>query len=344
MQGQQELNHQYNEISIFDILQIFWKQKWVILTTVMVCLGISVTYIHFAKPVYQANAYIISPTLGDIAPLNVGRSYEKNALLKPFSTEDIYKVFVDTLLSESIKRDFFNQVYLPSLTDKERSAAPGDILYASFLKKLTIKEDTKFKPSKFSVVADTNNPSKSREWVKKYIDFADKQAVNELVGSIKSQNTALAQQVEQKIEGLREVAKSNRADRLAQLHDALVIAKATGTADYPVNLSKNNLDPTTKMYFRGSKSLESEISVLSERKSDDAYIPNLRALESEYNFYSKMTVPAEAVKPYRLDGVINLPESPIAPKVSLIILLGIVIGLFGGSFLALLIGTRSRKR
>lgn len=333
-----------DEITLLDLMLELWKQKWLILIITLICFGIGATYLLIAKPVYEAKAYIVSPTEGDISKLNVGRSYSKNSPVKMFRINEVYNIFSDVLLSESIKQDFFKQVYLPSLSAQQRESLSEEKLFNNFLKKFLIKEDSHAIPVKYTIIADTDNPAKAREMIIQYVALAEKKALFELKTLIDGQYRVLAINIERKIVGIKEVAKNNRIDRLAQLNEALTIAKETGVVKFAMNTSLTNLDAAPMLYMRGSKALESEIRILSSRKTDDSFASNLRNLEIKYNFYRNLNVPIDAIRMFRVDGDITLPEAPIKPKVFFILMVSLFTGILLGSFTALIRNAFLRKK
>jgi chain length determinant protein (polysaccharide antigen chain regulator) len=320
------------EFSFMQQLDVFWQQKWLILVITVLCFVLSGAYLLQIKPVYEAKAVIIPPTLSDISQLNIGSSDLGDYPIAALTIKDVYDVFSNTLLSESVRLDLFNQIYWPSLTEEQRKSSSKDKLFSSFLKIITVKEVPRTSPIKYVVTADANSPEKARSWLNQFFDIVRKQTINELEKSTNTQNQILAVNAKQKIVGARKIAENTRLDRIAQLKDALIIAKSSGIIDFSNTRVLNN----SMLYLRGTKSLQSELDVLHSRKSNDPFTPNLRELENEYRFYSSLEVALDTLKPFRFDGAIFLPESPIKPKSSLILILGLICGLICGSAIALI--------
>lgn len=338
MDGQQlKPFYDNREISLIDLFNILWQQKILILTVTLVCFLLSTMYLAITKPVYEAKAYLVAPTLGDIAALNAGRSNLKNSPLTPLNVDDVYQVFSDALISKSVQYDFFQNIYLPSLSKKKRNNVSKNKLFAAYANNITIKEDTKTKPVKYTIIARAENARKVHDWVKQYVDLANKKAISLMIQTVTIQNKELALQLQHQIDQKKQEVKSERLDRLAQLEEALKIAQATGVTN-PIVMSDSKLDSVSMMYTRGSKALESEIKALNMRKNDDPFAHNLRKLESDYAFYEKLVIPTASIKMFRLDGGINMPDSSIAPKYKLILMLGLLGGIIIGCFVALLRG------
>ncbi|WP_298623594.1 LPS O-antigen chain length determinant protein WzzB [uncultured Legionella sp.] len=325
--------NQNNEFSFMHQMETFWQQKWWILVITVFCFGLSAVYLAQKKPVYEAKVVTVPPTLRDISQLNVGRSSLIDYPLGALTVKDVYGVFANILLSEAVRVDLFNQIYLPSLTEEQRTKLSKDKLYANFLKIITIKEIPRTSPIKFIVTADANSPEKAKAWLEQFFGIIEKRTANELVQAINTQNHALAVNAKQEIESARVIAEKTKQDRIVQLKDALVISKSSGIID---SVNKRALDDDSMLYMRGSKSLQSELDVLLARKSNDAFTPRLRELENEYRVYNNLNVTEDSIKSFRFDGAIFLPESPIQPKSSLILMLGLICGLICGSAVALI--------
>lgn len=316
---QQIKNPKYSdELSLIDLLQLklFWQQKWLILIITLFCTGISVAYLFFTKPIYEAKATITAPTVGDISILNYGLSNKELSQAENFGVGRVYQIFRDVLESESIKQLFFNKIYLPSLTEKQKKSDSRDKLFNSYLKNILIKEDihripTKYNrvPAKYIIIVNSDSFVKSREWIKQYLALVEKKAVAELAQLINSHNVALAK----RINLLKEVEEKKQIYRFRQLKEALVIAKGVGMQNASINISENS-------------------------------IHNLQILESKYNYYSKLKLSNEEMRIFRLDGAIQYSETPIKPKIKLILLLGLIMGLMLGFATASLRNALTNKK
>ena len=95
--------------------------------------------------------------------------------------------------------------------------------------------------------------------------------------------------IENTITGKRELAKQRRLDQILRFREAIVIADSLGIrkredATSFIKSSQMNLDIITSenpLYYRGTLSLEAEISILEKRKSDDPFIFGLRDLQEQ---------------------------------------------------------------
>ncbi|WLH94296.1 Wzz/FepE/Etk N-terminal domain-containing protein [Pseudomonas hefeiensis] len=325
-----------DEIDLIELVRGLWAQKWLILgVTLLVTVGAGL-YAFLSKPVYEAKLFIMPPTQNDIAELNYGRG--KSTELNIYSIKYVYDVFARNLQGESLRQKFFNEVYLPSLSEDERKGAL-DRLYERFSRELAIRGPGKGTPDRFSITVQGVDPVKATEWARSYVQRASEAAESELIKNVTAEASVRARNLEQRIVSLRENAQRVREDRIQQLREALKIAESIGLTSPAINSTAAvdiTVETGNKMdYQRGSKALAAEIEALESRSSDDAFIKDLRSLQMRYSFYRKLNIDAESISVYRQDGSVEVPESPIKPRKALILLLGVVVGGVLGSLIAL---------
>lgn len=334
MRGQQTgAIYSNDEIDVVALLRLLWQKKWVIFFVTLLTIAIGCLKIWNTQPVFEAKAFIVPPTAGDIAPFNYGRSYDKNSLLKPFQVKDVYKVFSSSLLSQASMWTLFNKAYLPTLPAEHRNKVTLNALYKNFSSTLMVKDDIKT-PMKYTVVARSTNVADAAKWLERYIDVVKQDAINNMLNIVMSENQSLAHDFEQRINTVREIAKEQRYDRIKQLQEALNVAQAMESEVKlpPKKASLNN----ASLSGRSSKVLKAEIDTLYARQSDDAFAPELRKLEGEYNFLRKITINPADVAVFRLDGNIDISDTPIAPRKRLILAFSLTLGLVLGVVLVLM--------
>lgn len=326
-----------NEVDLIALARGLWGQKWLILAVTLLVTAGAAAYAYLSKPVYQAQLFIMPPTQNGIAELNYGRG--KSTELDPYSIKHVYDVFARNLQGESLRQTFFNEVYLPSLDESQRTGAL-DRLYERFSRELVIKGAGKDTPDRYSVTVQSGDPVRATEWAKAYVARASEAAEAELIKNVTAEAAVRARNLEQRIVGLRETAQRVREDRIQQLREALKIAEAIGLTSPSINSTAAvdiTVETGNKMdYQRGSKALAAEVKALESRASDDAFISDLRSLQMRYSFYRKLDIDPESISVYRQDGSVEVPQSPIKPRKALILLLGIIAGGMLGGFMALI--------
>ncbi|AZD56211.1 Wzz/FepE/Etk N-terminal domain-containing protein [Pseudomonas chlororaphis subsp. aurantiaca] len=326
-----------NEIDLIELVAALWAQKLLIISLALAVVLAAAMYAFFSKPVYEARVYLQSPTLNGIADFNYGRT--SGAELTPFTIKDVYEVFTRNLQSESLRRTFFNEVYLPSLPASERGGSQ-DVLYANFLRTLTIGLPSKEQPDRYSVIVQGENPAQVADWVKAFAARAGVAAKKEMISNATREAEVRARNLDQQISTLQETESRIRQDSITRLREALAIAEAIGLQNPPIISGNLSVELSAGMdgqltYMRGSRALKAEIKNLEARKSDDPFIGQLRALQIKQSFYTDLQVNPDTVSVYRQDGPIEQPDRPIKPQKGLIMLLGLILGGVLGLIIAL---------
>ncbi|WP_339079467.1 LPS O-antigen chain length determinant protein WzzB [Pseudomonas sp. TMP9] len=325
-----------DEIDLVELFQSLWAQKWLIVFITLVFAVAAASYAYLSKPVYQASAAVLPPSLSDIAGFNLGRTGADEGGLKPFLVDDVYVVFVGNLQSDKSRRKFFKEFYLPSLEDAQRVGSQ-DNLYKAFNEKFSIKATDKTQPDRYSIVVEHHKPDSASALVKQYIDQVSVRSLEDVLQNGKRELAVQARNIEQQIKSGRNSAKIRRDDRTKQLKEALTVADAIGLDNPPVvNTELSAFMDGSLMYMRGAKSLRAEMEVLQARVSNDPFIPGLRDLEAKYQLLTEVSIDRSNVAVFRQDGEIGVPDQPIKPKKALIVALGIVLGGMLGMFIALI--------
>lgn len=329
-----------DEIDLIELIRGLWQQKLLIIFSTLVVSGIAVAYALLSKPIYEVRVFVQPPSQNDIAHLNYGRGGDSG--LSMLSVKDVYEIYLRSLQSESLRREFFRSIYVPSLTAEER-AGSQDELYARFQAVLLLGGGGRDNPTRYFVKINLPDPQLAAEWAVRYVEMAGRHGRDEVITDIKADATVKANNLKQEITAARESARKQREDEIIQLNEALRVAKSIGLEQPPIISNSLSGELSAGMggaltYMRGSKALEAEIDNLRKRASDDPFVSNLRERQEAMGFYRGMEVSEGVVQVYRQDGAIESPDRPIKPRKPLIIGLGFVIGVTLGVVLALLRG------
>lgn len=331
-----------DEIDPFELLDGLWKQKWLVFLVALVFAGGALIYALIAPSIYEARLLVQPPTQNDISQLNYGRGASSD--LRMLSVKDVYEVFLRNLQSESLRRDFFQTIYLPSLTEKERKESV-DELYQDFQDVLSIQAASQSNPGLFYVRVNTGDSRLAADWVVRYVEMAGHLGRSEVILDVIADARMKAKNLKQEIAAARESARRLREDQIAQLTEALNVARTIGLQKTPIIAAGVSGEVSTVMngaltYMRGIEALQAEIKNLRDRASDDPFVPKLRQRQEAADFYGMLQIDPEGVKVYRQDGGIESPEEPVRPKRLLVVFLGFVAGLTFGLGVALLRGVR----
>lgn len=312
-------------------IRSLWQKKLIVLGFAILGAVLAAVYALTATPVYEAKAFVVAPSQNDIANFNYGRM--KEAELLPYSVKDVYDIFTRRLQAESLRRDFFNKVYVPSLPQEDRKGAQ-DVLYSKFSQVLRVVPPLKETSDRYSVVVQTDNPEQAKEWVGAFIAQAGDLAKSEMIKNVSIESEVRARNLDQQIRSARENSRRAREDSIVKLNEALRIAESIGLEKPPaitVNQSVIASGESGQLtYMRGSIALKAEIENLQTRKSDDPFTDRLRDLQDKYSYFKSLRTEPGLVAVYRQDGVVELPDNPVKPNKPLILLLGSIGGLILG--------------
>lgn len=340
-----------DEIDLRELFANLWAERLLIVLVTLVIGGAAAAYAFLSTPVYEAKSSLLPPRLSDIVGYNLGRGATKpgqagagaaQSDLATFTVKDVYDVFTRNLLSEAAKRDFFRDVYLPSLPEDKR-ALPQDELLERFNKLLSAKApDVKNRPEYFEVRVELDDPALAAEWVNQFVMRAAERSLRDMQRNVRSEVSTRIQTIEQQIEVLRNAALKRRQDRIAQLSEALRVAEAVGqeqplitTLSATSSGELGSFDGSL-MYMRGAKAIRAELQVLETRQSDDPFILELRDLQDRLELLQRIDVKPDNVAVFTLDSVAEVPETPIKPKKTLILAIGLVLGGMLGVLIALI--------
>ncbi|MFT4059306.1 MAG: Wzz/FepE/Etk N-terminal domain-containing protein [Legionella sp.] len=311
-------------ISLFGLLHELYRNKTLLLLSSLLGLVIGFAVIFFSEPVYEAKIRINAPNEGGIAPLNIGRT-GKDPVLKPILLADAYYIFRNALLSDAVKTEFFKRFYQLDFQKMQNKPLSVEQLRASLAHNLAVVENPQALGDKYihyTVAIRGHNPKQVAQWLAEYINLAQKHALQAVLKMTRQQTAVLLAHTQQKINIARTQAKQQRLDRIVQLKEKIHLAQWEDMND---DLMMDN-----EPYPDNPARLRAEIKNLSERKSDDAFIPGLRFMQAQVQFYNSLKINTNNVRLYRLDGMIEIPDYPIAPRKRLILMVYLAIGFLVG--------------
>ena len=334
-----------DEIELFDLVHGIWRQKlWVGLVAAPI-LAVGVAYALMAAPVYEAKLFVEPPTQNDIAQLNFGRGGDSGLI--PLTVKEVYETHLQALQSEAVRNKFFRDVYLPSLSD-ERRRGSRDALYSDFNRVLTVAP-AKGSSTRYAVTATMHDPQQATKWVGAFNELAAQSAKRKVLESNRSDMLIKADNLQSQISSEKNSARKEREDRIAQLKEALVVARSVGLEKPPLISEPLSVQVSAAMggsltYMRGSKALEAEIATLEARSSDEPFINGLRPRQEKITFYREFKLDPSVIRVFEQDGEVELPDQPIKPKKSLIVIISLVLGLGAGLLTAVVKDLWIRRR
>lgn len=326
------------EMDVRELIARLWNQKMLIALVAMVVTVLAALYAFLASPLYEAKLFNEPPSRNDVAALNYGRGGGSG--LSQIGPNDVYTVYLRHLHSEALRRDFFREYYLPMVSSGNTEGSI-DRLYREFNQVLRVVP-VQGRENRFYIICQLSDPLQAVDWVTRYVDMAVERAKSEILKGAHGEAQAKADSIERDIASQRETVQMLRKDRIAQLTEALRVARSVSLDNPPI--ISNNLSSEmdgSLMYMRGAKALEAELTNLRERGSDDPFIANLREKQESLKFYRNLSVLPESFDVYWQDGVAESPDAPLKPRKAMIIAFGVMVGVLLGVAMALVrIGRR----
>lgn len=341
---------QEDEITPLELWHMLLRRRTVILATWITCLGGALAYVLLATPRYEAIVYVDKPLASDIATLNVGRTYSID--LRPYTTEDVFEYFTRELRSDRAFQRFVRTIYLASLANG--SAQDSDSHLYRIVRKLLevhVPDDKGRGRSLYSVRTAANDPKLASEWLGAFLEQVSRDATAKLLADNRMEIDLHIRNMRSELEQMRLTATQKRQDRLAELGEALTIAKSINLHGPQVSAlrvpAQDALAPFLDgrmLYARGVKSLSAEVKNLRSRESDDPFVPGLRDGQARLRLLQAIQPDLASLKIFNIDGAIIMPDKPAWPRKLVIFGLATTLGLFAGMALALAVEFTSRDR
>lgn len=314
-----------NEVDLFTLLQTFWQQKKIIAATSVVCGLIALGYAYFVTPEYQVSSVLRPAAINELDALNRSGVYTlppSEALLKVGSSLESYEARLsffeanEPLFSQfkrpgrTLEQSFeeFNRDFLKLLLPDPKkadslSATIGLVLYypegVDGVQILNGFVDRAITFAREQIAADLKVIVNNRlTELKGKIDAArsnyetEKQA--RMATLLENDNLKRAQ-LQDELKALRQQLKVERTDRMAQLSEAIGIAKSLGiqkpttpsamgdsarVGDASLMRTEIN-NQQIPLYFLGVEALEAERTALQQRKNDDFTEKRIAQIASE---------------------------------------------------------------
>lgn len=263
-----------DEIGFFELMVNMWARRKLIGASIILVSIAAIVYVLLVPPIYEAKIFVQPPSQESVAHLNYGRGEMTG--LKVLGIEDVYAVFLQHLQSESARYEYFSAAVLPALSDDRFEKSKSE-LFMEFSKSLTVLMPSKVAPQLFVVSLEHSDPVEAAHWVSGFVALVSKRAKEELINGVRSDAELKAVNLDNRVSGVKEIARKQRADHVDRLREALVVARSIGL-DRPTGFLKENGSLTeadgSLAYMRGSIALEAEIKNLQNRPSDEPFIMN----------------------------------------------------------------------
>jgi len=337
-----------DNFDLYELLITLWNSKWLVTAvTVVAALG-SIVYALQLQQIYKAEALLFPPKAKDIQSLNFFRE-QVEIIGEKFtgtSAENVFNKFKQNLKSRTLHKKFIQEKGLMEILAPDRNAETNvENIYQGFADMIKLGK----KGGAISLSIEMHDGEIAAQWVNDFIEFIDKETVNVLIDEFKISITNQIKGVEYKIASKRQMAKRRRVDQIIRYNEAAIIADSLGikrrvdatniiqTVQPGTQMNVDIATASTPLYYLGSEALNTEISVLRNRQSDDPFIGGLRDLQERLTLLNSFKFDIEKMSVVYIDQAAYPPKYAISPNRRLIVSLATVVGLFSGIFLVFLI-------
>ena len=297
-------------------------------------------YALTATEIYKTSIYIIPPQQKDINALNITTKDGRRlvSLDSEISVNEVYNTFMVNAQSRKYQRDFFfdNNIYQYfDETDNEKS-------FESFHKNMSFRLQSKVlsrevREEKFLTVSFLHtNSQEAADFLNQYINTVILKTSNELAKGINKLISKKRDVIQGEVDSKINLAKQITKDRIVQLEEALVIARklniqsiqSSVTNQQSVIMTDENLINNNPLYLYGVNALRVEIETLRTRKSEESFVPGLRALQQKVEALEIIQVNPSEVIAAQIDQKALPNKMRYSPKRKLIVFLGLIFGIF----------------
>lgn len=348
-----------DEIDLFELWLNLVEEKVTIITTFFITVIIAGLYAFLSTPTYQAKSYLLPPSENLISPLNA-LNLATNRLEKTYTRESVFNLFKQNLESRTLLRKVFNQNDLYTVygtkVSTTASKAQKRQAYQNAFEKFLKSYEVSFQDKKKNILNGINvslelpsSPTLTIKVLNDIISLARETSINELYTAISTRKKILLKHYQSLIDSARKIALNKRLDKIQAIDEALQI---TTSLNQHKPILKQNMQVFLKkglsneiaLYLLGSDLLTSQKSVLENRKSDDAFIPQLRDWQAKIGLIQSVDIDKNQFDVVKMDTLESFSEK-VKPKKALILAVAGVLGLMLGIFIALIRhAIKSRKR
>ncbi len=346
---------QSDEIDLRELFCTLWNAKWTIVLITLACTIIAAAYAFLATPIYQASARTLPPISSGLAAYNLGSQLTGINIVRTITgyptpgierltADAAYKAFLQRLDSDTVRLQFFNELYLPAHRDTTNTNQI-EALWKRLAKNLNVKLP---KPGEYAatVSIDGTDPEVIAVWANAYVDLAVNATRQDLLSDLAGEVALRKQAVSDQIATLRKVARQTRDDRIQRVQNALTVAESIDLQVPPagsplISVNSGAIGDTgtlldgSMMYLRGAKALRAELELLNSRENDDAYIAELPDLLKTQALLASIDLNPEKLSVITWDRAATVPEDPVKPKKAASVVLGIIVGLILGVLFSL---------
>ncbi|HGL4294441.1 TPA: LPS O-antigen chain length determinant protein WzzB [Citrobacter sedlakii] len=294
-------NNEPEQIDLIDLVVQLWRGKVIIIACVIIAILLAVGYLAVAKEKWTSTAIITQPDAGQLATY----SNAMNVLYGGNAPR------INDLQSNMIGR--FNSAFSALSETLDNQDEP---------EKLTIDASVKGQPLPLKVTYQAPTAEDAQKTLAKYIQQVDETISKEVNADLAKSITTRTSDFEQSLEAQEKVAQEQKALRIAQISQALSVAKEANIKLPQVQQADQVSQDT--MFMLGSDALSSMVQNEATRPlalSDGYYQTrqNLLAVKA-------LKIEPDSVHAYRYVMKPTLPIRRDSPKKAITLVLAVLLG------------------
>lgn len=322
-----------NELDLIELVQLLWKNRLTIILFTAIVTGTSLLYALYSTPTYQVQTTALPVSESELSRYNQVALLDSS--LNPLNPEQAFSIFLRYLNSNQLRRDFFESFYLPNQFEGTPDALQSEQLWREFNTILNIDAPSQKGPIKATVKFEGPSPQLITLWANQYMELALNAAKNNASNNIKSAISTKLASLNTRIATLRQAAEQERRNQIIRLQEALSLANEINLQLPP---SSGNLITSYSgemSYLRGYQALQAELDILTNRKNNDPFTPELPALLKQKALLESIEIP-EGFSMATIDEIAVMPELPSKPNKKLIVAIGVLLGAMISVFFVLI--------
>lgn len=347
---------QVDEFTLADLWRVIIRHKMIVLSSLLVAIVVAVLYLTYQKSVYTAVAHLLPPRQQHVQELQIDYQGTDTLEIEMYTPESVYSLFLSNLRSTGVRREFFdsrNLVQHYTMDALDEDANVDRIFDERFDASLRVQTDRQ-DPSLVTVSFSDSDSAAAAQLLNDIVRYANKRTIEQLVSNVDAGIQAQVNQVRYQLASKLKLAEQRRLDTITSLKESLQIAKSLGIkhasifpkmsdraqAELAVNIA--DVPP----YMRGVDALETEISVLETRKSDEPFVSGLRDLQERLAFLQGISLDTEKLSAVTVDAPARVPYRADSSRRSLVVLVALALGIITGivaAFVAELVSRAGRQ-
>ncbi len=323
-----------DEIDLLELMAVIWQGRWLLLAAVAASAALAWIYISSATKIYQIDASIYAVSDIQLAPVSPGFSPAKeNYDIGRLEAQPLYRKALNNLQSRSTIAAFLAQ------SDRSYSgffaAADSETKQVNrFVNSLSVNRDKDSPLTHISL--DSRDSAAGAALLHDYLNYVSHATVASAAGDLVAAINNHISYIDRSATVLRQQTQTQLNDRMAHLSEAIQIARTLDMEEAAVNklADRESALPNDRLYLLGTRALEAELQALGQRRQNDAFIPQLRQLQSARQALQidaekiQQNVPATGA--LVLPPSLHAPAAHTSPKTLLIMLAAVAAGAIFG--------------